>query len=58
MKQVIWARLALIEVSVFWGLSWIGYRGLHEMGMSGMAAGVASCIASMMIALCTARSCA
>ena len=51
MKQVIWARLALIEVSVFWGLSWIGYRGLHEMGMSGMAAGVASCIASMMIAL-------
>ena len=50
MKKTTWARLGLIEVSVFWGLSWIGYRGLHQMGMSGMGAGVASCIAAAALA--------
>lgn len=50
MKTTTWARLSLLEVAIFWGLSWVGYRGLHQMGMSGMAAGVASCIAAALLA--------
>ena len=36
------AIIALLEVSLFWGLCWVGYRQLHEFGMSGMAAGVST----------------
>jgi drug/metabolite transporter (DMT)-like permease len=50
MKKQTLARWALIEVAVFWGLSWFGYRGLHQMGMSGMSAGVASSIAAAVFA--------
>ena len=52
MKQATLARWALMEVAIFWGLSWIGYRALHDIGMSGMGAGVASCIAAAIIAFC------
>ena len=36
------ARLALIEVAVFWGLIWIGYRALYAYGMSAMSASIAA----------------
>ncbi|MGL4768484.1 MAG: DMT family transporter [Formosimonas sp.] len=50
MKTTTWARWGLVEVAVFWGLSWVGYRALHQMGMSGMGAGVATSIAAALLA--------
>lgn len=53
-KKTTLARLALIEVATFWGMSWVGFRALNEMGMSAMGAGVACCVASLMFALALA----
>lgn len=44
------AVVALLEVASFWGLCWVGYRQLHEFGMSGMAAGVSTSIVAALVA--------
>ena len=48
------AIMALLEVSLFWGLCWVGYRQLHAFGMSGMAAGVSTSIVAAIVAGCVA----
>ncbi|TDR30822.1 DMT family transporter [Hydromonas duriensis] len=41
--------LALLEVSIFWGLCWMGYRQLYSLGMSAMGAAVSTSLVATVV---------
>ena len=49
------ARLALLYIAIYWGLSWLGFRYLYAWGMSGISVGVATAIIPTVLSLYLAR---
>jgi drug/metabolite transporter (DMT)-like permease len=54
--QTTLARIALLYVAIFWGMSWLAFRYLYDWGMSGMSVGIAISIAATVFAWVLARS--
>lgn len=51
------ARIALIYVALFWGMSWLAFRYLYDWGMSAMGVGgIAISIAATVFAFILART--
>ena len=50
------ARIALLYVASFWGLSWLAFRYLSDWGMSAMGVGIAIGVAATVFALILART--
>ena len=55
LAQTTIARIALIYVAVFWGMSWLSFRHLYAWGMSGMAVGIAIASVATLISAWLAR---
>lgn len=49
------ARLALVYVACFWGLSWLAFRYLYGWGMSGMGVGISIALVATLMAGFLAR---
>jgi drug/metabolite transporter (DMT)-like permease len=56
LPQTTIARLALLYVAIFWGMSWLAFRHLYDWGMSGMGVGIAISIAATFFAFLLART--
>ena len=54
-STLIVARLALLYVASFWGLSWLAFRYLYAWGMSGMSVGISIALVATAIAAFFAR---
>ena len=56
LPQTTLARIALLYVASFWGLSWLAFRYLSDWGMSAMGVGIAIGVAATVFALILART--
>ena len=55
LPQTTLARIALLYVASFWGLSWLAFRYLSDWGMSAMGVGIAIGVAATVFAFVLAR---
>ena len=55
LPQTTLARIALLYVASFWGLSWLAFRYLSDWGMSAMGVGIAIGVAATVFAFILAR---
>ena len=56
LPQTTLARIALLYVALFWGMSWLAFRYLYDWGMSAMGVGIAISIVATAFAFVLART--